>query len=300
MRKEELSEGMIVGAQPRGHEFDHAHVRVKARVIEFGIADDTRDEFRLPADDQKRHARVEVVDDRYRSERGKETAPGDRFIVPHANLSPWNDVQETRRRERLALYERQDVVIELLSKAGLGRSSYRLKSETVKIDLADAENWLKAMAAEFEYAAGLSDEPEDTGAGATPQPVVADTRGGPRRILPRRDDVRPARGVRSLMGAMNAMGHLLAVGAGGSIDELWDFGTELSERYARQRGLDPDAHSFGMHSFPHGTSPDSPRYCVHPAGRVIELRDDNLREALLKACMWLAQELPTGELWRRD
>lgn len=111
------------------------------------------------------------------------------------------------------------------------------------------------------------------------------------------------------MGAMNATGHLIAVGSVGSVEALWDFLVELSSRYAAGRGEDRKMASPMVHGFPpalieevvSGGGPKAPRWCVHPSGLVeIECQDDDLSEALLKACVWLANELPSDELWRRD
>ncbi|MGH2897903.1 MAG: hypothetical protein ACRDMZ_04460, partial [Solirubrobacteraceae bacterium] len=43
------------------------------------------------------------------------------------------------------------------------------------------------------------------------------------------------------------------------------------------------------------------RCCYHPTGEPeIELRHDELREALLMGCAYLARLMPEDELWRRD
>lgn len=93
------------------------------------------------------------------------------------------------------------------------------------------------------------------------------------------------------MGAMNAGGHLLAVAAGGSLDDVWDFLRELSHRL----GHEPPA----VHAFEPGDP--LPRYCVHPTGHEdIEFRGDTLRTVLLEAAGVLVQAMPADELWRRD
>lgn len=111
------------------------------------------------------------------------------------------------------------------------------------------------------------------------------------------------------MGEMNAMGHLLAVSASPTTDRLWDFCQELSARYSDSRSDDAKRSGPLVHGFPPPLvqevvdegGPVAPRWCVHPVrGLDVECQDDSLDEALLKACVWLAQELPTGDLWRRS
>lgn len=90
------------------------------------------------------------------------------------------------------------------------------------------------------------------------------------------------------MGAMNAMGWALCASASESADELWDLLVEFAER-ADTDG--PTVHCLGN---------GDPRYCVHPDSRLeVEFRDDDLREALLRAAIWKAAQLDPDDVWRR-
>lgn len=164
MRKEELSEGLIVGARPPGAGWTDARSRLKAKVIEFGIADDG-DTFRTRGREQKRHARVEIVEDEWRTrgyygEDGESGLiryeAGHRYVLPHADLDAWTAAFEAKRQERTALYGRHDRVRALLTGLGLvERKSSRFEEnvpgfgfsgEKLTIDLDAAEPWLKSLA----------------------------------------------------------------------------------------------------------------------------------------------------------
>lgn len=107
------------------------------------------------------------------------------------------------------------------------------------------------------------------------------------------------------MGQMNAMGHVLAVSAGGDLDELWRLGDEMAGRLvehfgpeaAKEAGL---ANVMTVHGLSEGE--DEPnRCCVHPTSSpAVEFRAVTLRGGIELAVVWLAKQLPEHELWRRD
>lgn len=102
------------------------------------------------------------------------------------------------------------------------------------------------------------------------------------------------------MGAMNAWGHLVVVGAGDDTNELWDFAEELRDRLGERIG----GHAPGLHGFTRRERHEMPaakRFCYHPTGEPhIEFRSDDLHEAILAGAAYLAKLLPEDELWRRD
>ena len=95
------------------------------------------------------------------------------------------------------------------------------------------------------------------------------------------------------MGEMNAMAWILV--CGDDQDALWDLTEEMCQRVAGPQG-GIGAHSLG--------NPELPRYCVHPQlaedAPAAEFRNDDLKDALLGAAIWVAQQLPEDETWRRD
>lgn len=102
------------------------------------------------------------------------------------------------------------------------------------------------------------------------------------------------------MGAMSAVAHVAVVGAGGSLDELWDLAEELNERIHGQTGVlgHPGLHTF---SPAERKQKDVPRYCFHPnSDPKIEFRADEQADALIQGCVWLAARLPADDVWRRD
>lgn len=103
------------------------------------------------------------------------------------------------------------------------------------------------------------------------------------------------------MGQMNAMGHVLAVSAGGDLDELWRLGDELAGRLAEHFGPDAGhANVMTVHGLSEGED-DPNRCCVHPtSSAAVEFRSVTLRGGIELAVVWLAKQLPEGEMWRRD
>lgn len=107
------------------------------------------------------------------------------------------------------------------------------------------------------------------------------------------------------MGSMNAMGHVLAVSAGGDLDELWRLGEEMSRRLVEHFGADAAAaaghqDAVTLHSLGPGEDGGN-RCCFHPtSSQAVEFRGETLREALEAGVVWLAKQLPEHEMWRRD
>jgi hypothetical protein len=100
------------------------------------------------------------------------------------------------------------------------------------------------------------------------------------------------------MGAMNAVGHVAAVGAGGDVTELWDLCEEMAERRRPGSGDGPVVHSTRGERESDGRGRG--RFCFHPTGEEQhEFRADDLHDAMLTGAMWLAQCLPGDDLWRR-
>jgi hypothetical protein len=101
------------------------------------------------------------------------------------------------------------------------------------------------------------------------------------------------------MGSLNAAGWLLCVGAGGDVNELWDFGEELRGRLGdRIAGGPPGLHGFTREERAAGMGA---RYCYHPTGEShVEFRADELRDALLAGIGYLVRLMPEDEMWRRD
>lgn len=98
------------------------------------------------------------------------------------------------------------------------------------------------------------------------------------------------------MGSMNAMGHAIAAGAGGDVDELWEL---LDEMARRKHG---DRASVGMHSS-FGPLGDGVRYCVHvgvngPGPHLAAGMD--LAHTLALAATQFALEMDPDDLWRRE
>lgn len=97
------------------------------------------------------------------------------------------------------------------------------------------------------------------------------------------------------MGAMNATAWVLTIGASGSGDDLWDFAVELCER--RGRGETPGLHALNGER----VLGEQRRYCFHPTSdAAVEFRGDDFREVVLAGVWWLAAQMPTHDLWRRD